>query len=70
MIVVAVPVTPGGVALPQFDQRLRHRPAVFVQPPPADDDALAQRRAGVLPGQIRVVRPDLVIAEYRTGHLR
>ena len=69
MLVDRVVITPGGVALPQFDQRPRHRPSVLVEHMPGHDDALAERLALVLPGQIGHVRPGPDIGEIRPGHL-
>ena len=61
--VVLVPVTAGGIALPDLDQRVRHRAIVFVEDPAADDDALAKRVTGVLAREVAVFRPNVVLAE-------
>ena len=62
MIVHDVTVASGGVGLPELHQRVADRPAVLVQHAAADDDALAERLAGVLAGQIGVGFTDRAIA--------
>ena len=52
MLVDPVHVAPGRVGLPDLDQRLGHRPAVLVQHPACDDDALAERLAGMLAREV------------------
>ena len=58
MLVALVDVAAGGVGLPDLDQRVRHRPAVAVEHAAGDDDALAQRLAVVLAGEVGVGRGD------------
>ena len=48
VLVDRVVIAAGGVALPQLDQRPRHRPPVLVEHAARDDDPLAERRARVL----------------------
>src|SRR5207302_2239470 len=67
--VAGVPVTPARVGLPDLDQRVWHRPPVAVQQPAEDDDALPDRLAGVLHGQVVVALADSALAEQWTGHL-
>jgi hypothetical protein len=62
-------IAPGRVALPQFKQRPRHRPAVLVEHAPGHDDALAERLALVLCRQVGRVRPGPEIGETRPGRL-
>ena len=65
-------IAPGGVGLPDFDQRIRHRLFVFIQDPADDDDALAHRFfSGVgIAREIVLARLQLDIAEQRPGDLR
>ena len=65
-----VDVAAGGVGLPDLDQRVRHRPAVLVEHAAGDDDALAERLAGMLAGQVGVARPHALVAVDRAGQLR
>src|SRR5450759_3374130 len=58
-------VTPRGVGLPHLDECGTHRAPVAVEHPPADDDPLPQRLAGVLAGQIRVLGAQRHAAEHR-----
>ena len=70
VLVLLVPVAAAGVALPDLDQRVLHRPAELVLDVAVDDDALADRQAvlGVVQDQVVVLRPELVGAEHRRGH--
>ena len=54
MLVDLVNITSGGVRLPDLDQRIAHRPAVFVEHAARHDDAFAERLA-VLCGVAREV---------------
>ena len=56
VVVDGVDVSPRRVRLPDLDQRVPHRPAVGVGDPTGDDDPLAQRLAGMLTGQVCVLR--------------
>src|SRR5208283_1954687 len=68
MLVRFVQITPGGVGLPNFHQRIRHGPAISIQQPAADNDALAQRLTFVLPRQIeRFGRNDFLRKEWPGG---
>jgi hypothetical protein len=69
-VVDDVPVAPGGVGLPDLDERVGHGPAVAVEHPPEDEDPLADRLPAVAQRQVRVLGPDPVLAEHRTGDLR
>ena len=71
VLVLLVPVAAAGVALPDLDQRVRDRPAELVLDIAVDDDALADRHAalGVVEDQVVVLRPELVGAKHRRGHL-
>jgi hypothetical protein len=70
MGVVFMPVAPGGVALPDLDQRVRHRTRVLVEHLSGDYDALAQRFAFVLAREVAVFRTHRVVAEQRPGDFR
>jgi hypothetical protein len=48
---------------------VRHGPAVAVEDPAGDDDALPGRLVGVLPGQVVVGRADPALAQQRAGDL-
>ncbi len=69
--VLLVAVAARGVGLPDLDQRVGHRPAVFVEHAAVDDDALAHRHAAVLEvhRQVVVERAEVVMAEGRAGDL-
>ena len=54
MLVDDVDVAAAGIGLPDFDQRIRHRPPVLVEHAAVHDDALAERLARVLLGQVVV----------------
>src|SRR5712691_1316172 len=69
VLIGTVRIAPGTVCLPDFDQGVRHRPAVLVQHAPAHDNALADRLAPVLAGEIVVGRLDVAVAEDRAGQL-
>eukprot|EP01022_Parablepharisma_sp_SALTPOND_P016942 TRINITY_DN2599_c0_g3_i6.p1 TRINITY_DN2599_c0_g3~~TRINITY_DN2599_c0_g3_i6.p1 ORF type:complete len:1173 (+),score=341.22 TRINITY_DN2599_c0_g3_i6:1282-4800(+) len=58
VLVLLVEVAAGGVALPDFQQRIAHRLAVLVQHAAGDHDLFAQRFALALRGQVHVVRQD------------
>ena len=69
VLVDAVEVAPGGVGLPELDQRVGGGPAVFVQDPAGDDDALAGGTGRVLPGQVEGLHVHRVRPEHRPRHL-
>ena len=69
MVVTRVPVSAGRIALPQLDQRVRHGPAVLVEHAARDDDALAQRLAGVLPREVVVDLADRQVAVDGRGEI-
>src|SRR3989475_1167826 len=69
VLVSAVRIASGRVRLPDFDQGVRHRLAVLVEHAPAHDNALADRLAAVLAGEIIVGRLDVAVAEDRAGQL-
>ncbi len=59
------------IGLPYFDQVLADRPAVTVEQPASHDDALAQRFASMLPGQVGVELGHFAAPEHRSrefGH--
>src|SRR5258706_11713952 len=69
VLIVDVPVAAGRVALPQFNQRMRNRPAVFVEHAPTHDDPFTERRARVLAREVVIVGPDIAMTEQRAGYL-
>src|SRR5664279_5211730 len=70
VLIDIVHVAAAGIGLPDFHQRLRHRPLVLVEHAAVHDDALAQGLALVLLGEIIVGLLDRVMAEGRTRELR
>ena len=54
MLVALVRVPAGGVGLPDLDELAAHRAPVTVEHAPGHPDPLAQRLAGVLPGEVGV----------------
>jgi hypothetical protein len=62
-------VAPGGVGLPDLDERVAQRPPVAVEQAPGHGDALADRVAVVLARQVVVQRPGPQFAELRAGRL-
>lgn len=67
VLIVLVQIAARGVGLPDFDERVAHRAAVFVDDAAADDDAFSERMTGVLAGQIVVGVLDDRMAENRAG---
>ena len=65
MLVDLVQVAAGGVGLPDLDQRVADRPAVARRARGRDDDALAERLAGVLAREIVVAAAERSLAEDR-----
>src|SRR6185437_14487090 len=59
--------TAAGIGLPDLDQRFRYRLPVLVEHLPMHDDALAERLALALLGQVVVVFLDGVVAIDRAG---
>ncbi len=56
-------IAPARIRLQDFDHRVRHRPVVLVQHPARYDDALAQRLAIVLTGEIGHRRADELLPD-------
>src|SRR6185437_12759579 len=54
MLVDNMDIAAAGIGLPQFDQRIRHAAAVFIEHMPMHDDTLTERLALVLDGEIVV----------------
>src|SRR6266516_2210171 len=69
MLVALMDIAAAAVGLPDFDQRVGHAPAVFVEHAAVHDDALAERLAGMLLRQVLIARPDAVMAVDRAGKL-
>ena len=61
MLIDEMDVAAAGIGLPYLNQRLRHGALVFVEHLAVHDDALAQRLALVLLGQVVVVFLDRVV---------
>ena len=70
MLIDDVDVAAAGIGLPHLDQRIRHAAAVFVEHVAVDDDALAERLALVLGGEIMVVLAHRLVAIDRPGQFR
>src|SRR5579862_565011 len=51
MLVYLVGIAPGGIGLPDFHQRMGHRPTAVVEDAPGDQNSLPHGRACVLPRQ-------------------
>ena len=69
MLVALVDVAAAGVGLPDLDQLAGDRPAVAVEHPAGHDDALADRLAAVLDGQVGLERADVALPEARRPEL-
>ena len=69
VLVALVDVAAGGVGLPDLHELAAHRAAVAVEHPPGDDDALAERLAVVLDGEVRFQRVDVQVPEGRREQL-
>jgi hypothetical protein len=62
VIVLAMPVAPRSVRLPQLDERVGDRAAIFVQDAAGDDDALSDRFAGVLAREVVICFADRIVS--------
>src|SRR5271165_2101911 len=69
VLISFVAITAGGVGLPDFDQSMRHGPAIFVQHAAAHDDAFAQRLAGMLAGKVASLHIRNGRVEHRASYL-
>ena len=67
VLIDGVRVTAGGIGLPDFNERVRERPAVFIDDPTRDDDAFADGFGVMLLGEIEGFYVDEVVAEDRAG---
>src|ERR1700733_4915233 len=65
-----VQVSPGSIALPDFDERMAHRLSIFIDDSAAYDDALSQWLPGVLLRQIERFHIDALASEHRPGDFR
>src|SRR3984957_11591601 len=70
MIVLGVRISPCRVRLPDLDESMRARPAIFVQNAPGQEDACSQRMAPMLTGQDVVRLADGVVTKYRAAQFR
>ena len=69
MLIDHVHIAPGSIGLPDLDQRIRHRLAVLIEHAAVHNDALAQRLALMLLGQIGIARLHGFVSINRTGEL-
>ena len=69
VLIALVRVAARRVGLPDFDERVRNRAAILVDHASLDDDPLAERLAGVLPGEIVIGGTDRVPSVHRTAQL-
>src|SRR5215207_617139 len=69
MLVDDMDVAARGVRLPDFEERVRNRPAVLVEHASGHDDALAERLAGVLAREVGVVLAHALMPIDRAGEL-
>ncbi len=70
MLIDHMDVAAAGIGLPELDQRIRHAAAVFIQHMAVHDDALAERLALVLDGEIVIVLAHRLVAVDRPGQFR
>jgi hypothetical protein len=67
VLIDGVSIAAGGVGLPDFDERVRERAAVFVDDAAGDDDAFAERGGAVLFCEIERFDINEVVAEDGAG---
>jgi hypothetical protein len=67
MLIDDVDITAAGIGLPDFNQHVRHRAAILVEHLAVDDDALAERLACGLLGEIGIAVLHRVVAVHRAG---
>ena len=70
MLIDDMHVTAAGIGLPQFDQRVRHAAAVFIEHMAVHDDAFADRLALALNGEVVIVLAHRLVAVDRPGQFR
>ncbi len=70
MLIDDMHVAAAGIGLPEFDQRIRHAAAVFVEHMAMHDDALTERLALALNGQVMIVLAHRLVAVDRPGQFR
>src|SRR5262245_50408567 len=70
MLINDVTIAAGGIALPDLDKGIGYRPPTLVKHAALDDDALAQGLAGVLLGEICLLRRHIGVAIDRPRDLR
>ena len=70
MLVANMDIASTGIGLPEFDQRVGHAASVFIEHMAMDDDALADRLAFVLGGEIGIAGAHGLVAVDRAGQFR
>src|SRR5581483_12465059 len=70
VLVARMVISAGGVTLPDLDHGVGHGPAILVEHAAMDDDALAERLARALPGEVVLQRVEALAGEQRPGDLR
>src|SRR3954466_14785117 len=70
MLIADMDVAAAGIGLPDLDQRVRDAAAVLVTDMAVHDDALAERFALVLGGEVAVALAHGLVAVDRAGQLR
>ena len=68
VLIDRVGVAAGGVRLPDFDERVRERTAIFVNDAAGDDDAFADGFGVMLLGEVEGFYVDDVVAENGAGY--
>ena len=70
MLVANMDIASAGIGLPEFDQCVGHAASVFIQHMAMHDDALSDRFALVLGGEIGIARAYGLVAVHRAGQFR
>jgi hypothetical protein len=70
MLIDDMDVAAAGIGLPEFDQRVRHAAAVFIEHVAVHDDAFADRLSLALNGEVVIVRAHRLVAVDRPGQFR
>ena len=70
MLIDDMDISAAGIGLPEFDQRVRHAAAVFIEHMAVHDDALADRLALALNREVVIVLAHRLVAVDRLGQFR
>ena len=70
VLISAVKVASGCIGLPDLDERVRHRPRIFIENAPAHDNALPKRFSRMLPRQIRSLHIGNIRFKHRSRNFR